>query len=1541
MSDVADDLSIAIVGMDGRFPGAPDIAAYWRDICAGRSGIERLDDAALDVAGVDRRRRNHPGFVPVAARLADVELFDAEFFGIGAREAQALDPQHRLLLEGARNALESAGYDPRRVDGEVGVFFGVSPSQYLQHHLLPRPDVMASLGDDYVVFGNHASYASTRVAHAFGLRGPVLSLDTACSSSLVAVHLACKALLNFECDMALAGGVQVNPPQQAGYVHQPGAFTAPDGVCRSFDAGAQGTVFGSGMGVVALKRLEGARRDGDTVIAIIRGSAVNNDGADKLGFTAPGVDGQTAVIEKALMFAGVGADTIGYVEAHGTGTPLGDPIEIAALTAAYRADTARSAFCAIGSAKPSIGHLETAAGVAGLIKAALALHHRILPLSLHFERPNPEIDFDSSPFFVNTQTRPWESAGRPRRAAVSSFGIGGTNAHVILEEAPADIDNDEADQLRPTRQLLVWSARDEQALDDATRRLAEHLRAHPGQSLADVAHTLQRGREPFVCRRTLVCRDRADALAALEDPHAAIATGRSPERAPDVVFLFPGQGVQHLGMTGEIHREQRVFRDALDACAESLRPLLDADIRDLLYRRDGRAEAAAAPLDQTRFTQPVLFAVEYALAQQWRAWGVEPAAMLGHSVGEYVAACLAGVFALEDALRLVALRGRLMQDQAPGAMLAVSLPEEELCAIIAGDVDLTAVNVSQACVSPGDATAIAAVEAELARRGVACKRLRAAHAVHSRMMEPALAAFADAVAAVPRRVPALPFVSNLTGDWIADDQAMSVDYWVRHLRGTVRFSAGLECVLRAPGRVLIEVGPGQTLSALARQQRPDNGAVVVPSLAYPDDTRDSDEVLLSALGKTWMAGVAIDWDRLHAGDARRRVPLPTYPYQRRRYWVDPPAPGQPASAPPALPSPGVRPLRDWFHAPVWESVPDLVADAQSASEQWLVFCDASGLGDALAAALRARGERVVEVVAGDAYRAGVDRIAIRTTDPEDYARLFAALGAAGRLPDRIVHAWCVERAGTDHARSQSIGFYSLMHVARALGDTAAPPRRLDVITAGLADVLGDEQLDPAKATVLGPVMALEHEVPQLHCRQIDVVAAPAEGEARAATPVAALLAVLDRAPDASERHLAVRGSRCWRRALRPLPLQAVQPSAPVWVDRGAYLITGGFGALALAFARHLATRCRARLALLGRQPLPPREEWQRLLAERGASVAQLQRIRAVLDLEALGAEVLVLYSDVTDPIAMRSAVEQACSRFGTIDGAMHAAGVAGGDLLRHRRPADAAAVIDPKVRGLQVLLDSFGARRPPLLVLHSSLFAVVGAAGQADYSGANAALDLHAHALHREGVRVLSIDWDGWRETGMAARAGVFARDVPGGIPTRDGMEALERMLAHVRTPQIVVSTLGPDAEAERSPASPAPRPSADAPRHERPSLSTAFAAPQDDTERRLAAIWQDMLGLREVGIYDNFFDLGGTSLLMSETLQRIHREVSDRIAITQLFRFPTIQGLAAHLSGRDEATAGAGPAVDHGNRRREALQAKRRRHAAGPHHTTQGSDRT
>jgi phthiocerol/phenolphthiocerol synthesis type-I polyketide synthase E len=868
-------LEIAVVGMAGRFPGAPGVDALWANLRAGVESIRHFTDEELIAAGVPESLRTNPAYVPVRGALAEADRFDAAFFRFTPREAEVTDPQQRLFLEVAWEALEHAGYDAARVPGRVGVYAGSSMSSYYLN-LLSRPDVAAAAGDLALRMGNDKDFLATRAAFKMGLEGPAVVVQTACSTSLVAVHMACQALLGGDCEMALVGGSSVTAQTHPGYVYQPGSILSPDGHCRAFDADARGTVAGNGVAVAALKRLEDALADGDTVHAVILASAINNDGSAKIGFTAPRVEGQAAAIRAAHAAADVDPATITYVEAHGTGTELGDPIEIEALTQAFRAGTDRTGYCAIGSAKTNIGHLDAAAGITGLIKTTLVLREGEIPPSLHFKRPNPQIDFASSPFFVNTTLAPWTTpAGVPRRAGVSSFGMGGTNAHVVMEQAPAA-----APSPAPSRplQLLVLSARTETALDAAAQRLAAHLDAHPEQPLADVAWTLQQGRRGFTHRRAVMARTHAEAAQALADPARGVG-GQAGSEAPSAVFLFPGQGAQYAGMARGLYEREPVFRDELDRCAEILRPHLGLDLRDVVFSED------ADRLKQTALTQPALFAVEYAIAKQWMAWGIAPESMIGHSVGEYVAACLAGVFSLEHALALVAERGRLMQSLPAGSMLAIPLSANQVVPMLGGSVSVATINAPDRCVVSGPSDEIARLEAELVGRGVEAKRVETSHAFHSPMMDPILDAFAARVAATVRNAPALRWVSNLTGTWITPAQAVDPAYWSRHLRGAVRFA---ECVatiaVEGRERVFVECGPGRTLSSLVRRQVP--GSVSINSIRHPDDAADDVEVLLAALGRAWAAGAEIDWRAVHGGQARRRVPLPTYPFERKRFWVD-------------------------------------------------------------------------------------------------------------------------------------------------------------------------------------------------------------------------------------------------------------------------------------------------------------------------------------------------------------------------------------------------------------------------------------------------------------------------------------------------------------------------------------------------------------------------------------------------------------------------------------------------------------------------------
>ncbi|HEX4498731.1 MAG TPA: beta-ketoacyl synthase N-terminal-like domain-containing protein [Thermoanaerobaculia bacterium] len=1011
--------AIAIVGMAGRFPGARDLAALWDNLRRGVESISRFTPGEMRAAGVDPALAADPRWVPAGGVLADADRFDAPFFHFTPREAELLDPQHRLFLECAWEALEDAGCDPGRfaavTSGTIGVFGGASLNTYLLHNLLPAGN---SIGDAQVAIASDKDFLTTRISYKLNLTGPSLDVQTACSTSLVAVVLACQSLLNYQCDLALAGGVSAREPQRGGYLHQEQGILSPDGHCRPFDAAARGTVPGNGVGMVALKRLEDALAAGDPIRAVIRGAALNNDGAGKVGFTAPGVSGQAEVVAMALAIAGVDPGEIGFLEAHGTATPMGDPIEVRALEQAFRGAPRGS--CVLGSIKSNLGHLDAAAGVAGLIKAVLALQHREIPPTLHFTRPNPEIDLATGPFRVNAALEPWESAA-PRRAGVSSFGIGGTNAHVVLEEAPVPEEREAVDG----PELLLLSARTPAVLEEATARLGRHLEAHPELELADVAQTLRLGRKAMETRRFAVAADREEALRVLAA--APIRTPPAGER--EVVFLFPGQGAQHAGMAAGLYEREPAFRAAIDACRQILEPL-GVDLKRLLDGGD---------LAETDAVQPALFAVEYALAQTWIAWGVKPAAVLGHSLGELVAATIAGVFSLPAALRLVVRRGGLMQSTAEGAMLAIPLSEAETGKWLDGkagsqEAEVAAVNAPDRCVVSGSPEAVERLRLALAAKGIDARPLAVRRAFHSRSLEPVLDAFVDEVRRARPRAPEIPWLSNRTGGWMTAEAATDPAAWGEALRRPVRFSPALAELLRDPRRVLLEVGPGRTLAGLVRR----HGGEAVSSLPHPEAPVSPREGLLAAAGEVWLAGVEVDWNALSGGG--RLVPLPTYPFERHRYWIEPPT----GEAPPA------RPRGRFLQAPLWRQILRAAPiDLRAENAVWLAVVDDGEAGTAVVQRLRTERLEPVVAVLGAAYAqlaAGAF-----TVDPgraEDFAALLAAV-AEGDKAIRIVYA---ANAG-------------LPQLAAALRDGALNAK-LDLLVSGAVEPLGGAS-DPERAALLG------------------------------------------------------------------------------------------------------------------------------------------------------------------------------------------------------------------------------------------------------------------------------------------------------------------------------------------------------------------------------------------------------------------------------------------------------------------------------------------
>ncbi|AMR28564.1 type I polyketide synthase [Hymenobacter psoromatis] len=955
--EVITNNDIAIIGMAGRFPGANSVDELWEVLREGRETTRFFTDDELD-ASLPAAARRDPLYVRARGIIDHAEEFDPAFFGLNPKLAAAMDPQQRVFLEVAWETLEQAGYLPAHFAGRVGVFAGTGNNSYFIQNVLPNQAAVNQLGDFQAITVNEKDYVASRVAYTLDLRGPAVSVYSACSTSLLAVAQAVQSLRTGQCEVALAGGVSVTAPVRSGYLYQEGSMLSPDGHCRPFDAQARGTVFSDGAGAVLLKSLAAAQRDGDVVYGVIKGVGISNDGRNKGSFSAPSAAGQAAAIGQALADGRVAPATISYVEAHGTATPLGDPIEVDGLRLAFGAAAGRGT-CALGSIKSNLGHLTAAAGVAGLIKTVLAMQHRQLPPSLHYTQPNPLLDLANSPFFVNTTLRDWPAAGgAPRRAGISSFGVGGTNVHVVVEEAPTPRENAQAGPAlgRPV-QLAAWSARTASSSAAYAQRLAGWLADAPTPALADVAFTLHTTRAPLAERRFVVAASAPELRAALLQAGptpAAIAARTVTEVPATVAFLFPGQGAQYVGMGRELHEHEPAFRAAVAECAELLGEWLDVDIRQLIYP-DATPEVAAQAailLQNTRYAQPALFVTEYALARLWQSWGVRPTALCGHSIGELVAACLAGVFTLPDALRLVAARGRLVSELPAGQMLAVRASAAQVADLLPPNLDVAAVNGPKAVVVAGTAADIAAFADVLAAQNIPCRVLATSHAFHSRQLEPAVAAFAEVVAQVPLAAPQVPIVSTVTGTWLTAAQATDPAYWAAQLRQPVQFAAALATLLAEPSPLLLEVGPGTTLTALAR---PAGGAAhsALASLPVANSGQTDYQAILNTLGQVWLRGLEPDWHAFYAGQPRQKLRLPGYCFDRQRCWLEPAQPAittpvttataapAPAEITPPLPPPllPVHPMRQTLLLQkilaVLANAADVDVTAEQASQSFL------------------------------------------------------------------------------------------------------------------------------------------------------------------------------------------------------------------------------------------------------------------------------------------------------------------------------------------------------------------------------------------------------------------------------------------------------------------------------------------------------------------------------------------------------------------------------------------------------------------------------
>ncbi len=1504
---------IAIVGMQVRVPGADSLAQFWSNLRSGVESVTFFGDDALRAAGVDEATLANPDYVKAMGYLPGVEQFDAAFFNLTPREAEILDPQHRLLLEGVWRALEHAAIDPERYPGRIGLFAGVGLNGYLLHNLIGHPELLESVGGWQLTLSNDKDFATTRVAYKLNLQGPAVTMNTACSTSLVATVMAAQSLLSHQCDVIVAGGCSIHFPQDQGYFHVKGGTLSPDGHCRPFDSKAAGTIDGNGCALVVLKRLSDALADGDAIYGVIRGFAINNDGSLKVGYSAPSVGGQAEVITEALEIAGLSADAIDYVETHGTATDLGDPVEVSALTEAFRASSTRVGDCAIGSLKSNIGHLDTAAGSASLIKTVLAMAAGEIPPTCHFERPNPKLSLSESPFFVNNTLLPWpRRVNAPRCAGVSSFGIGGTNAHVIVEEPPVRSPTPTG---RPWL-LLPLAARSQDALVRMSNELAAHIDEHPDQSLADIAYTLQVGRRHFPWRRVVVVAsdDRRAASAALRDETTGFR-GQAPTSTIAPIFLLPGQDAHAANMALLLYRDEPQFRATLAYCQGLLAEQHGIDLLSLLYPTASLGGRAASPRGTEAEIDPCvdplpLYVINYALASLWQSWGVMPRAMVGYSLGEYVAATVAGVVSLADGLKIAVAARQLLRTLKPGRMVAVSQSAAELQGRLPQDSYIAMVIGPKQVVVAGTDAAMTLLIERLHSAAIQWRPVSLTLPFHTPLMAPFLAPFAKVLGEVRFHPPQIPYLCSLTGDWITAAEATDVAHYLRLATTTVRLDRMFERLFTelaaAREGLLLEVGPSQVLTTLVHQhpQRPEwlpvYSSLVDPRYRTGGASHAHDAVhLLGTAGRLWLAGVAFDWASF-AEAGCRRVALPGHPLSPQRFWIEPAR----TVAPPERAESGAvhkePDLGRWFYLPGWRRLPPTTATVAPAS-RWLLIADATGLAEQVASALRAAGALVVLVypcaveVPGLLQGTMATGYSLEGCDANAWAALFAALGEW--RPTQMVHLalyQALPAEGTD-------AFETLVALGYAIGRhyfsdnitlTLVADRLCAVDSAGVPDAV--------KAVALGPLRVVAQEYPNIATRMIDVDVPPR---------LALLLSEL--ADELAPRSVALRGASRLREYFEAAPLAMVD-GVPVRLRRGGvYLITGGLGNIGLALAHYLAEVLAAKLVLVARTQLPPRALWAEHLAGPTTHLSsQLQRLLAI---EALGSELLLCSADVADEAAMSDVFSAAEVRFGAIHGVIHAAGLVGehsfvtlSDALSR---ADANGRQFPaKVTGTEVLANLLLPRSFDFCLVCSSLSPLLGGLGFAAYAATNLYVDARVAGLNqRQPGRWLSVNWEGWmfaeeeRPKGLTSSAGALEL----GMTPREGCEAFARLMASPSLERVVISSgdlqrrLAQWVE-RKTETTAAARPASG---HSRPDLLGEYTAPRGATEQRLVTLWEQLLGIDGIGVEDSFFELGGNSLLLTQLVAMMRRTFQVELALGELFGQPTVAAIATLI---ERASAGA-----------------------------------
>ncbi|MGO4879072.1 beta-ketoacyl synthase N-terminal-like domain-containing protein, partial [Pedobacter psychrotolerans] len=1476
---------IAVIGMSGKFPKADNISEFWAHLKEGKDCISTFDLSEALKEGESEALLKNPSYVPARAYLENKEHFDNDFFGYRPDEAELMDPQIRLYHECCWQALEDSGYNPADYKDKIGLFASASPStNWAIHSFSKNKD---GLVNEFTASHlREISFLSTMISYKFNLKGPSIFLQTACSSSLVAIHQACNSLLLGECSMALAGGVSISNYSRRGYVYQTGMILSRDGKCRPFDADSSGTVGGEGAGVVVLKKLQDALRDRDHIYAVVKGTGINNDGNSKAGYTAPSVKGQAEAIRKAHRMAGVSAESISYVEAHGTGTELGDPIEIAALNEVFGKSGRPAESCAIGSAKSNIGHLDAAAGVAGFIKTVLSLKHKVLPASLHYELANPRIDFASGPFYVNSSLREWVGKGKPLRAGVSSFGIGGTNAHVVLEEAPLV----KAAAAGRRDYLLVLSAKSASSLDRYCARLCEYLKDQEDISMADLSYTLQQGRVRFPYRKVVVCRDRADAIEQLGTSGGIYEGSETAESLQHIVFMFPGQGSQYREMCAGLYQRERVFRETLDECLSLSARYSDLDFRAALFVTDSGVD-----INRTEYAQPLLFMVEYSLSQLLIFWGLRPDYMIGHSIGEYVAACISGVFSLSDALRLVVRRGELMGSVREGRMLSVSMGAEELRPLLSGHpgVDLSVINSPFSVVVGGELSAVDAFSEWLSAQGHSCKALHTSHAFHSSMMSAILDRFEQEFSTVEIHAPRIAYVSSMSGELVSYEELTKPAYWSSHLREPVNFFGGASRLLREGGAVLIEVGAGRSLCNYIQESGLLESGHHPVNLVRQFGQQVSDEFYLAGkLGELWLKGCRFHWDNYYSDECRGRISVPGYCFEQTRYTSDVDSrkllrgPGSFVGAVAAEKEEVVGHVSGWHRSESPNAAFEL-----NQRQTCVVFSDTHGFGAGLKGYLESHGQHVID------------------GDLESMDELWAKLSAHGTVVHQIIYCLALSE-GVGEVGYGSVsdslepGYLGLCRLGKSLSGIGQVDKiGVTVLGNHLARVLEGDKVNPLKSTVIGAVKVLPSEMHQISCKVIDIsypFGSLSEEAACQEQIVNELFYETDRA------YVAYRGKERWVPVYQALKIDSRLHSGVGIRPGGVYIVTGGFGGMGFTLCRSLVEDHGAVVILVYRSFFPARSDWDSWLSVHGPDDPASAPIRELLELESGGGRIDLYQLDVGSETEVSVFSDQIREHYGQIHGLIWAAGeVDYGGIVLNRKEEDFRRYLSSKVDGVLLFEQYLDFGSMDFISLFSSIGNVFYQSkfGQVGYNAANEFMEGYAvYARERFKGHVFTVNWCDWYDVGMTVKT--LERKYPGtditglnghiesGIYPAEGLAAFYNCLS--RKPSVFTIYKGNLDEAVVA--------HREAYEHRKAGLGVVDAGTSfsgDSIEDRLRQIFVHFFGKTGISSKDNFFELGGDSLKGMTLIGRINQEIGCQLTIGDLYRCPDIGELAGELESR------------------------------------------